>query len=287
MQILINKDEYEEVYEPILRKSYRCAILLGEKFNLSEDEFINLCLSDKKELCTFKDLVNEWLFNGKYKIELNDFNELNINLKIKLFRSFMSNDVNIKMNEYLNKCFQTEISNELMLANIIYMIETVDDFENTYLHFFMKFPILENHNSFLYIFSIIQITEMFSRASDIFNENTLYNAFFMNFNDFFNYVKEPEVIAEIIGEPLRKIFRKVMHCYILSSIDTFRDDLFLFIKHFDTYKWLDDELKIELYTLAEDGIFYKEHAKFLSSIGDNKYLSKMTMETIKGTCIIV
>ena len=78
-----------------------------------------------------------------------------------------------------------------------------------------------------------------------------------------------------------------MYCYILSSIDTFRDDLFLFIEHFDTYKWLDDELKIELYTLAEDGIFYKEHAKFLSSIGDNKYLSKMTMEIIKGTCIIV
>ena len=298
MQLLKDKSCYTNVYESILRKTYRCSILLGEKFNLNEDEFIKLCLSDKKELCTFNDLISYWLFNSEHS-----YNDDNYHDNEFMQELFMSDDAYEKINNYLSNKFniKDKSNNELLLANVLYIIENIDDKYGTYLSFFSKFPILQSYKKFLYLFSIIQITELLDSNDEgifYFKPERLETFFFMHFKEFFNYVDKAEEVIKIIGEPIKEFFFAVFYSYLLNikynndCYDT-EEKLFLFIKHLDTYKWLEKEFRSKLNNnldlLARKNIFYKEHAEYLSNLGNNDYLSKMTAAYIANSenCLIV
>ncbi len=66
-----------------------------------------------------------------------------------------------------------------------------------------------------------------------------------------------------------------------------KESFVYFMEHINTYKMLDNERKNQLMILAKYGIYYKEHAEYLSKIGDELYMSEMIYKSISGECIVV
>ena len=276
---------YNNVYESIIRKTYKCMEILYTKkvFKLSENAFTELCLSDKRKLLTFEDMVGKsgnihfdgGVVNSSYK-EINDY----------LIEKFTING---------------KINYELMLANMINLIEENDDLHNTIIQFFCKLPVFERYKNFFYIFSLIQIIDVdfHSRKTvDLMDDNLIMNLFMSRLREFCNHIENAN-IELIIFDDLKKFFlsyfdifiaydytliNKFNHNWLGNSI---KDDFIYFIEHIDTYKMLDDERKAKIVNLIKHGIYYKEYAEYLSKNGDNKYLSEMMYKLINNECVVV
>ena len=286
MQILDNKNTYNEIYKGIIRKTYECSVLNGMKFNIDKETFINICLSDIKNYCTLSEITTYLMF-GKEK-------DLNVDVS-DIFYSELRMDSKrtyTKVNEYLKNKFTIDgkLKEEMLIANILYIIENNDDYKNTLLWFFEGLEILDKYKFFFYIFSLIQTTE-----SILYLPMKVYvrNMFFYKFKDFFEEVKNIKEIIEIIGEnAFKRMFIQTFDEYLRKSNNPYslyelQNNLYLFIKHFDTYKWLDSKRKKRLSRLAKKNIYYAEHAKYLESIGKNEYLSEMTYKLMNDECVVV
>ena len=285
MQILKDKKDYNEIYGRIIRKTYECSVLNGMEFNTAKETFINICLSDIKNYCTLNE-ITVYLMLGK---------EENLNVDVSdIFYSELRMDIErtyTKVNEYLKNKFtiDNKLNEEMLIANILYIIENNDDYKNTLLWFFEGLEIFDKYNLFFYMFSLIQTTE-----SILYLPMKVYvrNMFFYKFKAFFEETKNIKETVEIIGEnAFKRMFIQTFDEYLKSN-DSYnlyesQNNLYLFMKHFDTYKWLNSKRKKRLGRLAKKNIYYAEHAKYLESIGKNKYLSEMTYKLINNECIVV
>ena len=280
MQILKNKNDYNEIYKQIIKKVYKCSLLNGMKFNNDEETFINICLSDIKNYCTLSEIVT-YLTYGEEKDLSIDNSELR----------FYEDRTYAKVNEYLKKKFtiDNKLNEEMLIANILYIIEQNDDKQNTVLYFFKRLEIFKEYNFFFYMFSLIQATESILKFP---SQGYIRNMFFYEFKYFYEEVKNVEETIKIIGE---NVFKRMF----IQTFDSFLKDegsynqweaqsnLYLFIKHLDTYKWLDSKRKKRLKILAKRNIYYAEYAKYLESIGKNEYLSEMMLKIMEGDCLVV
>ena len=261
---------FNDVYESIIRKTYRCMEILYTKkvFKLSENAFTELCLSDRRKLLKFEDMVGESgniYFDGKavsssYK-EINDY----------LIERFT---INGKMNY------------GLLFANVVNLIEENDDLHNTIIQFFCKLSVFEKYKNFFYIFSLIQIIDVdfHSRKTVDLMDNKLMNLFMSRLREFCNNIKNADIELIIIDD-LKKFFFYYFDIYILMR--THKESLVYFMEHINTYKMLDNERKNQLTILAKHGIYYKEHAEYLAKKGDNEYLSEMMYKLINNECVVV
>ena len=118
---------YNNVYESIIKKTYKCMEILYTKkvFKLSENAFTELCLSDRRKLLTFEDMI------GKSGDIYSDRGVVSSSYK--------------GINDYLAERFTIngKINYELMFANIINIIEENDDLHNTIIQFFCKLRICQ------------------------------------------------------------------------------------------------------------------------------------------------
>jgi hypothetical protein len=120
------------------------------------------------------------------------------------------------------------------------------------------------------------------------NPNKEYELFLSQFeNFFFLYGNHKYELIEIIGENYFKdMFNNILADYIthysVSKLNKvfFRTNMCFFIKNIDTYKWID---KKYINILAENNIFYKEHAEI-----DEEYLSEMVYQQFNNDdCLII
>ena len=285
MQILNDKKDYNEIYGRIIRKTYECSVLNGMKFNTDKETFINICLSDIKNYCTLNE-ITAYLILGREEI-------LNVDVS-DIFYSELRMDSQrtyTKVNEYLKNKFtiDNKLNEEMLIANILYIIENNDDYKNTLLWFFERLEIFDKYNFFFYMLSLIQTTE-----SILYLPMKVYirNMFFYKFKAFFKVIKNIKETIEIIGEnAFKRMFIQTFDEYLKSNnpynLYELQNNLYLFIKHFDTYKWLNSKRKKRLGRLAKKNIYYAEHAKYLESIGKNEYLSEMTYKLMNNECVVV
>ena len=276
---------YNNVYESIIRKTYKCMEILYTKkvFKLSENAFTELCLSDRRKLLTFEDMI------GKSGDIYSDGKAVSSSYK--------------GINDYLAERFTIngKINYELMFANIINIIEENDDLHNTIIQFFCKLRIFENYKDFFYIFSLIQIIDVdfHSRKTvDLMDDNLIMNLFMLRLREFCNHIENAD-IELILFDDLKKFFLSyfdifIAYDYILINKfnhnwfnNSIKDDFIYFIEHIDTYKMLDNERKNKIVNLSKHGIYYKEYAEYLSKNGDNKYLSEMMYKLINNECVVV
>ena len=276
---------YNNVYESIIRKTYRCMEILYTKkvFKLSENAFTELCLSDRRKLLTFEDMVGK---NG------------NIHFDGGVVASSYK-----EINDYLIEKFTIngKINYELMFANVINLIEENDDLHNTIIHFFCKLPVFERYKNFFYIFSLIQIIDVnfHSRKTvDLMDDKLIMNLFMLRLREFCNHIKNAD-IELIIFDDLKKFFLSYFDIFIAYDYtlinkfnhnwfdNSIKDDFIYFIEHIDTYKMLDDERKNKIVKLIKHEIYYKEYAEYLSKNGDDKYLSEMMYKLINNECVVV
>jgi hypothetical protein len=196
-----------------------------------------------------------------------------------------------KVNEYLKKKFtiDNKLNEEMLIANILYIIEQNDDKRNTVLYFFKRLEIFKGYSFFFYMFSLIQATESILKFP---MQAYIRNMFFDEFKYFYEEVKNVEETIKIIGEnAFKRMFIRTFDLS-LKNEDSYnqlktQSNLYLFIKHLDTYKWLDSKRKKKLKILAKRNIYYAEHARYLESIGRNEYLSEMMLKIMEGDCLIV
>jgi len=285
MQILKNKNDYNEIYKHIIKKVYRCSVLNGMKFNKDEETFINICLSDIKNYCTLSEIVTYLIYEEEKDLSIDVSDIFNSELRFDEDRTY------IKVNEYLKKKFtiDNKLNEEMLIANILYIIEQNDDKQNTVLYFFKRLEIFKEYNFFFYMFSLIQATESILKFP---SQRYIRNMFFYEFKYFYEEVKNVEETIKIIGE---NVFKRMF----IQTFDSFLKDegsynqweaqsnLYLFIKHLDTYKWLDSKRKKRLKILVKRNIYYAEYAKYLESIGKNEYLSEMMLKIMEGDCLVV
>ena len=275
---------YNNVYESIIRKTYRCMEILYTKkvFKLSENAFTELCLSDRRKLLTFEDMVGK---NG------------NIHFDGGVVASSYK-----EINDYLIEKFTIngKINYELMFANVINLIEENDDLHNTIIHFFCKLPVFERYKNFFYIFSLIQIIDVnfHSRKTVDLMDDLIMNLFILRLKEFCNHIKSTD-IELIIFDDLKKFFLSYFDIFIAYDYtlinkfnhnwfdNSIKDDFIYFIEHIDTYKMLDDERKNKIVKLIKHEIYYKEYAEYLSKNGDDKYLSEMMYKLINNECVVV
>lgn len=246
MKILKDEKYFNDVYENIIRKAYKCTELtcINKLFNLSEDEFVKLCLSKKV---------------------LRIYNKLN----------------NFTSAVLIEKC---AMNYELMIAIIIRLIEKLDDDDDTYICYFRNLSILNKYKNFFYIFPLIQITNLNDKTRDIDDINKQL-LFIRRLKYLCKNINDIKYIEKIIFDDLKEFFLYDFDWYIRLR---FHKNSFIYIiEHINTYKMLDERRKEQLYKLAEYGIFYKEHAEYLSKIGDERYISEMIYKSISGECIVV
>lgn len=283
-----NGKYYNNVYESIIRKTYRCMEVMNieKRFKLSENAFTELCLSDKRKILIFEDMIekggNDYAyFNGITAVKTSSYKGIN---------------------DYLTERFTIngKINYELMFANIINLIEENDDLHNTIIQFFCKLPIFERYKKFFYIFSLIQIIDVdfHSRKTVDLTDDLIMNLFMLRLKEFCNHIKSTD-IELIIFDDLKKFFLSYFDIFIAydyTLINKFnhnwfdnniKDDFIYFIEHINTYKMLDDERKNQLTTLAKHGIYYKEHAEYLARKGNNEYMSEMIYKLINNECMVI
>ena len=269
---------FTEVYKDILKDTYQCAIL-NEIFKnniLSEEEFIKLCLSDRRNICTWRELTQLANKDGKF----------NYGADLLEFLDF-----------YFEKNFKTNYS--LLLANMISMIEREDTRSSTLIHYFMDLNISKQSglDYFLYFLHFIQHKiQMKTCIRDERMEKCIFELFMRKFNKFIEG-ENVKIITEIIGENyFRRFFlqyfddyleRIRLHEYLLRENDL-EEILLLFMNNFDTYEWLDKTRKDFLIDLGRFGkIFYKKYYDELDGEKKNHYLSEMTISLIKNNAIVV
>ena len=252
---------FNDVYESIIRKTYKCMEVMstGKKFRLSENAFTELCLSDRRKLLTFEDMVGK---SG------------NIHFDGGVLASSYKG-----INDYLIERFTIngKINYKLMFANVINLIEENDDLHNTIIQFFCKLLVFERYKDFFYIFSLIQIIDVdfHSRKTvDLMDDKLIMNLFMSRLKEFCNHIENAD-IELILFNDLKKFFLSYFDIFIAYDYtlknkfnynwfgNSIKDDLIYFIEHINTYKMLDNERKNQLMTLAKHGIYYKEHAEYL------------------------
>ncbi len=278
MQILNDIENYKLVYEDIIRKTYRCMKIEYPEIKISEDEFIQLCFSDKVYLCNIDKLLNQNIYDILMPVYSTTYEYYN-----KYYR-VIDKEACQYTNNYLIKNFtiNNEIDYGLLFANIIYWTEQYDDIDNMLLHFFNNLPIFEKYKKFFYIFPLIQVCSIISTK----NISLIYSNIFeydislmlMNRLKYFFSGMNLERIEGIIHNELKKFFNKYLDD--LKYYAKYNPSFEYFIKHIDTYKYIDS--KEEICLLAEKGIYYWEYSKF-----NNKYLSEMTYKLLNNECVVV
>ena len=284
----INK--YNEIYESVIRKLYKCTNILNENLiKISKDEFVKLCLSDMKSLVTINDITEYLYFNEKYQYT---FSLKPANF---LFELFCDGDDSLKkINEFLIKKFTIngKINYELLLANLIYIIDK-NDANNQITFIFCKLSVLKNYKDCLLLLNILQQDKYLiikdKEYSYYYSGFSILSKFCKTFKEFFKIVgNKRDKILDIMGDNYFKhFFFFHFDIYINDKVFGEEGNLIFLLTHLDTYKWLDEERKNQLDILSENHIFYAEHAIYLSNLGKNEYLNKMTEESMKDECIIV
>ena len=131
------------------------------------------------------------------------------------------------------------------------------------------------------LFSIIQVCSIISTK----NISLIYSGIFeydislmlMNRLKYFFSGMNLERIEGIIHNELKKFFNKYLDDLRYAK---YNPSFEYFIKHIDTYKYIDSKEEIRL--LAEKGIYYREYSKF-----NNKYLSEMTYKLLNNECLVI
>ena len=272
MQILKNKNDYNLVYEEIIRKTYQCMKIEYPEIKISEDKFIQLCFSNRN-FCRISDIFNKSVYEIIILIQsTNDY-------------KIIDKEACQYTNNYFIKNFtiNNKINYGLLFANIIYLIESYDDYDNILIQFFCKLPVFERYKKFFYIFSLIQVCSIISTKyirliySGVLEHDILL-LFIERLKYFFRGIDESGKIEKVIHKELKNFF----HLY-LDRLEIYKNyllDYNYFIEHVDTYKYIDSKEEIDL--LAKEGIYYKEYAK-----NNNEYLSEMTYKLINNECVVV
>ena len=282
MQILNDIENYKLVYEDIIRKTYRCMKIEYPEIKISEDKFIELCFSDKVYLCNIDKLLSQNIYDILMPVYSTTYEYYNKYYKV------IDKEACQYTNNYLIKNFtiNNEIDYGLLFANIIYWTEQYDDTDNMLLQFFNNLPIFEKYKKFFYIFPLIQVCSIISTKdisliySGIFEYNI--SLMLMNRLKYFFSSMNLERIEGVIHNELKKFFNEYLDDLKLDDLKyvKYNPSFEYFIKHIDTYKYIDSKEKIRL--LAERGIYYWEYSKF-----NNEYLSEMTYKLINNECVVV
>lgn len=272
MQILYHNKDYNLVYEEIIRKTYQCMKIEYPEIRISEDKFIQLCFSNKNS-CKISDIFNKSIYEITILIQsTNDY-------------KIIDKEACQYTNNYFIKNFtiNNKINYELLFADVIYIIESYDDYDNILIQFFCKLPVFERYKKFFYIFSLMQVCSIISTKyiKLIYPgvlEHDILLLFIRRLKYFFRGIDELGKIEEVIHKELKDFF----HLYLdrLKIHKSYSLDYNYFIEHVDTYKYIDSKEEIDL--LAKRGIYYKEHVK-----NNNEYLGEMTYKLINNECVVV
>ena len=244
-------------------KLHRCCKIIDIDLG-KEEEFINICMNENC-LCSWEQFVTDICgTNYFYKNLHTQVHDLSLNIeKINKYFLFNLTDKRYMLASLINMIEENGIFSENIIIKLFYDIERLNDYENFFIIFsaLRKFIYIPTFNNVRYMYSVVD-TSM----------DLLYR-----------FHKDNKKLIKIIGEEYyQNLFLYLYNEVINKQINFGQINLsnLKFITYWiDTYKLLD---KKSIYTLMENGIFYKEYAKI-----DKEYLGRLVLAEIEDKHVLI
>lgn len=274
MKVFQNIKERNLAYDKILRCIYKCKTINENFFNIvagiSEDEFVKKCFKPNK--------IPPEEFIKRIDKEFTTVNQLQIMSENSTVRMWLM----IRTDSLLKNTYKDDMLS--LFSDVFLLIEKIDNDENFLMNLFMNLKIFFNYKDIFYIFSLLQTSECKLNHKAV-KTKDIDKYFFYSLKSTLELINAKQLIS-IIGENRIKWYFLLLFDKVIFEIEhgSFKNNhkFLLFIKTFNTYKWLDLKRKNKLNKLMKYNIFYRKYAET-----DEKYLSEMIFKQLNDECLII